>query len=293
MVDEENYKDAQDWWNNYVNKDDDNYKKWKKWGIGARKETTLDEKAEKEVHKHGSEIWSNPQVRKQAYDDYIANYNQRIEWAKNPNAFKYGESVRWLKENPTKLTWNDFNQDYNKIMEGYDPHNRTHLQYLVKESMISMLAKEYTDKEIEKHYKKWLQYKDQPAATKPYQNILNAAQTSLLTDILDSAIGEAYDVEDGEQISKLRDKITEYHGLSKTDAQKLLDLLSNVPNGYASIIEQKQVMDILSNLAKGKKVDMQPLLQQDVICQSGYEYVAGYYKSDGTYVKGFCRKKAR
>ena len=122
---------------------------------------------------------------------------------------------------------------------------------------------------------------------------LNATQTDLLVDVLDSAMGEAYDLEDASYIGEMLDKVNEKQELTPHEASELLDVLSNVPDGYASILDQRKTIDILSDIKNGKETDIQPSLQQDVQCLPGYEYVNGYYKSDGTYVKGHCRKKVK
>ena len=36
---------------------------------------------------------------------------------------------------------------------------------------------------------------------------------------------------------------------------------------------------------------MRDINRNDKVCPPDYEYVPGYYKSDRTYVKSFCRKK--
>ena len=122
--------------------------------------------------------------------------------------------------------------------------------------------------------------------------MFNKTQADLLIYVLGLAGGRAYDMKDALYIGEMRNKLRK-QGLTRNEASKLLNVLSNVPDSTRSIPDQRKAIDILRNVKNGKKTDIQPSLQQYSQCQSGYEYVNGYYKSDSTYVKGHCRKKVR
>lgn len=149
------YKNAQDWWDNYVIKNDESHTKW---GFSLSQTSAFNVKAWDKYRKGAGKFWDNhPEFRKQVYERYVNQYDKGLKKVIDNKPQLVIDNQMYYATQP-KLSWDDFNQPFDDIMHTYDQTGKKPdlLHRKVEWDIHSHFAKEYKNRAIQKKYELWL-----------------------------------------------------------------------------------------------------------------------------------------